>query len=260
MSVFTNIEKQYAKTVLQNMDLPEESLEDIFAHQGSEWTVEEHLNDFTYEGEPLFESFNFGATKNVLYFNSHHPNNKIRYLASKMVIKVPMMYDEDYDEPFTNAARSVYAMNDNLFDGEEPYIENESDYCNTEAEIYRYMTRRDCYQPLAETFFLCTVDDYPFYGAEKVEPLDDFASDYYKKPCPITSKDEGYKELVRSSYDFEEELLKFDIAATYSLKIALSLLYFCGKIEVSDVYPSRNCGIDKLNRTKIIDYSSYNED
>lgn len=256
----TTEDKQLVKDVLsQVMEQTDMDYENIFGYQGNEDEVESIVDDFFYDGESLFSDVDYGATKFVLFFNKHHHSPEIQDLSDKMVIKVPMIYDEDYNEPFCEADNSVHRMNLFLDEDEDEYFESCSDYCNTEAQIYKYLDRRGCAGPLTETFYIGSFNDYPFYGAEKVETCFDYS--FSSNDRAMTPADNGYKDLVSSGvrYDFDCDNLKFSIAKDWGLEVALNLLYFCGKIDVSDIYPTRNCGIDENHKIKIIDYSSYNE-
>lgn len=259
MSCITKNEKEFLKDVLQNMDTPSLSVEDVFGYQDRDDVVYDNINDYTYEGEELFSDFAYGASKNVLYFNKAHKNKMIRQLADKIVIKVPMKYDECEDE-FESADYCLRKLNKHhRMIGEEKYNECNWDYCNAEAEIYRYVDKRGCAEPLAETFYICDVEGYPFYGAEYMNGCSSQYSSS-KRSTEIIDSIDAYDRLVSAThdYDFDSRNLKFYLALSYPIEVVVNLIRIFSKARIYDIYPWRNCGEDEQGRMKIIDYSDYN--
>ena len=258
MSSVTEKDKKDVKYILDHMKYPQNiAIQDIFAYDGD--YACDYYGDFTYQGEQLFTNANYGASKTVYYFNPEHPDPAVRELAKHLCIKIPVEFDEDEDYPYTEAGRSIDNMNDNLFPGEEEYDYSEWDYCNTEAQIYKYLKHRQCEAPFAETFHVTDIDGYPFYAAELMET--DCCFDYDPESYGFDKGSKDYEAIENRSvsYDFDGDALKFAIAADYSIEIAFSVLFFCGIIRMNDVYLGRNCGKDSEGRVKILDYSSFSD-
>lgn len=259
MSCITKSEKEFLKDVLQNMDTPSLSAEDVFGYQDRDDIVYDNIDCYTYEGEELFSDFAYGASKNVLYLNRAHKNKMIQQLANKIVIKIPMRYDECEDE-FESADCRLRELNRHYrMIGEEKYRECNWDYCNAEAEIYRYVDRRGCAEPLAETFYICDVEGYPFYGAEYMSDCDN-NYDSSVSGSEIISSINTHDRLISAAYDydFDSRNLKFYLALSYPVDIVVKLIRIFSDARIYDIYPWRNCGTDDSGRMKIIDYSDYN--
>lgn len=249
--------------MLKNMKHPtfKMSFDEIFGSQDGEDTVDAYFCEYQYEGEQLFSTFDYGASKNVIFLNACHKNKMIQKLAEKICLKVPMRWDE-YGDEFTGADSCVYKLNRHRDKDEEYYNVCEWDYCNAEAEIYRYADRRNCSEPLAETFYICDVEGHPVYGAELMdtEATDCWSYTHSHRGSEIISSISTYDTLVDAAedYDFDTSDLKFHLATFYPLDMVMRLLQVCKDGRIQDIYPERNCGTDSKGRLKILDYSDYN--
>lgn len=180
-----------------------------------------------------------GVSKIVLFYDELH----------EWVIKVPIMgnyyEEEDYHEDFVASG-----------------YDSGNDYCRTEVEYCQEAINRDLAGCFALTFFVCTINDIPFYCSERIakEYHDVYKSIQridYKKPNSL-----NYAKCICNSYArFEVPLTEKILAIfvdNYDEDIASQLVDFLVEYHIDDLHLG-NLGLDSHNQIKIIDCAGWRD-
>lgn len=197
-------------------------------------------------GEPFFDES---------IFSKWEYTDDILYGCSKMVIKLHWYDDIVLKIPY----HGVFSVSDEYeeFTGAAEDCDwiKKWDYCAAEADIFDLACQFDIGDMFAGTYYLCDINSYPIYCAEKADAVLDL---YSRRTPSILGSNYSAKKL-ESGAVFTTNLSSQAIGLFYDgygKEKTDALLDFLVKNKISDLHGENvaMCG-DKI---KLIDYSGFN--
>ena len=193
----------------------------------------------------------YGATKAVFFFNTP--------LLEDWVVKIPYHGWFDPDPDYSMEEMQEAAEEYEEFTGAEgPH--REWDYCDREAEVFQLSLNCGMDEFFAATYYVCTIQDIPFYVSEKI-CYNEFNSDedYLISDVPYHQLKTTARAIASKYHVFDMPIEDIIPTLVYGgQEIVEQLFGFCRKYRVNDLH-SANYTVLPDGFLKIFDYSGYHE-